>query len=881
MSENRCPSCGAKLPAHSPGGSCPRCLLLQGLDSDPPSQDRGLDDDTLDQPARAGSVLATIGATVGHVPRVLLRDTAVGEIPSPIVRPVKATDPSLRFRIDGEIARGGMGSILKGRDPDIGRDVAIKVLREDLRDNGDMVRRFVEEAQIGGQLQHPGVVPIYEMGTFADKRPFFSMKLVKGQTLADLLAARSAPADDLPRFLSIYAAIAQTMAYAHTRGVIHRDLKPSNVMVGSFGEVQVMDWGLAKVLLRGGVVADEMAGKENPPETMIATARSGSDRDHSHAGSILGTPSYMAPEQARGETDRINERADVFALGSILGEILTGSPAFTGASSIEIVRKAAHGDTIDALTRLDGCGAEAELIALAKDCLTVEPENRPRDANVVAGRITAYLAGVQERVQAAERERAVAVTRAIEERRRRKVQLALAASVLALTTLGGLSTTYYLQQRAERARQQIADDAATDRVVGRADTLRDQAQGNPEDASGWEVALAAVEQAEAVRHEGAANRLLAVRTEVQAGLDGARRDKALLDRMVDIRSAEFDDPDGSITDRDYADAFREAGIDLATLAPAEAGASIKARPPLVAMELAGALDDWAAIRRGRRANATGALLLSEVASIADPDPWRVELRAALVQADKAARRTALQAVAAKANFDDLGPISLYLLGVGLFGAGDSSEAQSVLRKAQRRYPQDVWIILDLANLTSGDEAIRFYTAARAIRPETAHALAHRLEARGDSDEALAVFRNLKEIRPGNDYNLGCLGDLLKRKGLSQEAGEAYEAAAVVGRKAVQLKPSSPEAHSSLARGADASGQTRRGHRRTAHDQTARAHLQLRVARLRSGGFAAGPGRTERGRASSGFSDRLCAARTGPRTGKLEPARSRADVPPGA
>ena len=126
------------------------------------------------------------------------------------------------------------------------------------------------------------------------------------------------------------------MAYSHTRGVIHRDLKPSNVMVGSFGEVQVMDWGLAKVLPRGGVVDDAKAGTEPPPETMIATARSGSDRDHSHAGSVLGTPSYMAPEQARGETDLINERADVFALGSILCEILTGTPVFTGRTSGEI-----------------------------------------------------------------------------------------------------------------------------------------------------------------------------------------------------------------------------------------------------------------------------------------------------------------------------------------------------------------------------------------------------------------------------------------------------------------------------------------------------------------------------------------------------------------
>ena len=135
------------------------------------------------------------------------------------------------------------------------------MLREDLRDNADMVRRFVEEAQIGGQLQHPVLVPIYELGTFADRRPFFAMKLVKGHTLAELLEDAGTRPMSFPRFLSIFEAVCQTMAYAHARGVIHRDLKPSNVMVGNFGEVQVMDWGLAKVLPRGGVVDDAPAGK--------------------------------------------------------------------------------------------------------------------------------------------------------------------------------------------------------------------------------------------------------------------------------------------------------------------------------------------------------------------------------------------------------------------------------------------------------------------------------------------------------------------------------------------------------------------------------------------------------------------------------------------
>ena len=789
-----CPRCGSEKPVQSPGGLCPVCMLVEGLDGNGTSHDRGSTGRTSVISARPLSVLDSITAMVGSAPRVLLRDTSVGEPPSPIVRPLADADPTLRYRIEGEIARGGMGSVLKCRDPDIGRDVAIKVLLEGHSDNADMVRRFVEEAQIGGQLQHPGVVPIYELGTFADQRPFFSMKLVKGETLAELLSTRTAPADGMPRFLSIFAAITQTMAYAHTRGVIHRDLKPSNVMVGSFGEVQVMDWGLAKVLPRGGVAFDAKAGKERPPETLIVTARSGSDSDHSHAGTVMGTPSYMSPEQARGEIERMDERGDVFALGSILCEILTRTPAFTGRSSGEIIRKAAKGETAAALTRLAGCGAEADLIALATDCLAVEPEDRPPDAGLVAHRITAYLAGVQERVQAAERGDAVAIAKAIEERRRRKVQLALAASVMAFTALGGLSTTYYLQQRASRV-------AAVHRVIDQVSTLRAQAIAQPEDIQRWEVALAAVGQADPGGDPLTKAQLLALQEEIETGADAARRDKALIDRMVDIRSAEADDRDGSDTDAAYADAFREARIDLASLTPEEAGARIKARPPSVALALAGALDDWAATRRGKRANAIGAARLSQAARIADPNPWRVGLRATLDKADKAARRTALQALEKTANFEELGPISLHLLGTGLGDAGDKPLAESVLRRAQQRHPRDVWVSFELGRilekLSRRDEAIRFYTAARAIRPEVAHELAHALDLRSDSDEAVAVFRDLKRLRPADVRHLSCLGKLLKTKGLSREADETLKAAVAAGREALRLKPDRSDVQNNL------------------------------------------------------------------------------------
>ena len=302
-----------------------------------------------------------------------------------------------------------MGLVLKGRDPDLGRDLALKILLDQHRDRPDLVNRFVEEAQICGQLQHPGVVPVYDLGTLADHRPFFTMKLVKGQTLAALLAVRGTE-PDLPRFLSIFEAVCQTMAYVHSRGVIHRDLKPSNVMVGSFGEVQVMDWGLAKVLPKDG--EKEHVDQPPPNQTVVATFRTEGDGALSHAGSVLGTPAYMAPEQARGETDAIDRRADVFALGSILCEILTRVPVFSGGGSVEILRLAARADTAAALERLERCGADLELLALARDCLAPLARDRPIDAGVVAERITAYLAGVQERLRQAELSRAAESARA-------------------------------------------------------------------------------------------------------------------------------------------------------------------------------------------------------------------------------------------------------------------------------------------------------------------------------------------------------------------------------------------------------------------------------------------------------------------------------------
>src|SRR5262245_19178465 len=330
-------------------------------------------------PVATPSVLARL-APDGVDPScaVLLRDEpSAGE---PVVNPRRLGSEERgegRYQVLGEIARGGVGVVLKGRDVDLGRDVAMKVLRDDHDRDPRMVQRFVEEAQIGGQLQHPGIVPVYELGVRADRRPYFTMKLIKGRTLAALLEERGDPARDRRRFLGIFESVCPTMAYAHARGVIHRDLKPANVMVGAFGEVLVVDWGMGKVLTSGGVADERRTQRAAEPEPdPVATVRSEAAGPHSAAGSVMGTPRYMPPEQALGDVERLDERADVFALGAILCEILTGTPPYTGSAHL-VLGQAARGEMEDALVRLTGGGVEPELAALATACLAPVPAARP------------------------------------------------------------------------------------------------------------------------------------------------------------------------------------------------------------------------------------------------------------------------------------------------------------------------------------------------------------------------------------------------------------------------------------------------------------------------------------------------------------------------
>ena len=427
-----------------------------------------------------GSVLSGLRSTLGPLRPVLLRE-AEGES-ALVVKPKSDAMPSAeeagdRYQLSGEIARGGMGAVLRGRDVDLGRDLAVKILLEKYADRPEVARRFIEEAQIGGQLQHPGVVPVYDIGRFGD-RPYFTMKLVKGQTLAAILGERAGPTADRPRLISIALQVAQTLAYAHAKGVIHRDLKPANIMVGAFGEVQVMDWGLAKVLASGGIADEELASRGHRPhedETTIRTARSagssvGSDTE---AGSILGTPAYMPPEQASGDISLLDRRADVFGLGAILCEILTGKPPYVGRSGEEVRRKAANGDLADALARLAACGADAELVVLTTACLAPEAVDRPKDAQAVVDALTDHLEGVQDRLRQAELAEAEAKARAVEEAKRRRLTLVLQSTMFLAVALGGGG---WLWVRGERQARQIALTRDVNEALNKATVSRERAK---------------------------------------------------------------------------------------------------------------------------------------------------------------------------------------------------------------------------------------------------------------------------------------------------------------------------------------------------------------------------------------------------------------------
>jgi eukaryotic-like serine/threonine-protein kinase len=239
---------------------------------------------------------------------------------------------STRYRLLDRIARGGMGVVYVAEDGNLQRRVALKVLDIPETD-GELASRLVREARVLAALEHPGIVPVHDVGTLADGRVFYTMKFVEGKRLDQYVESVASVPDRLRIFLRICDAV----AFAHSRGVLHRDLKPANIMIGPFGEVLVMDWGLAKILRP---VDSDGSGNADPEATVITNpkppAAAGKATELSVVtghGTVLGTPGYMSPEQTRGDVEHLDARSDIYSLGALLRFLLTGHPEIAAGSA--------------------------------------------------------------------------------------------------------------------------------------------------------------------------------------------------------------------------------------------------------------------------------------------------------------------------------------------------------------------------------------------------------------------------------------------------------------------------------------------------------------------------------------------------------------------
>jgi serine/threonine-protein kinase len=316
--------------------------------------------------------------------------------PSGLIEPA-VSSPWDRYEDLGSIGRGGMGEVRRVRDRVMGRVLAMKLLFADLERAPGMRSRFLAEARLTASLQHPGIVPVHDCGALPDGRLWFTMQEIRGRTLGAAIRALHEEAGDggpapeaMRRLLEVHARVCEAVAYAHSHGVVHRDLKPDNVMIGEFGEVFVLDWGIARAA-RSGIEAPREPDDGSPDVSAILGPAS-----RTQAGGILGTPSYMAPEQALGDRKRIGRRTDVYALGAILYEILCGGPPYAGPGAWAEVLV---GPPVPLASRCLG-PVPPDLVALCERAMARDPADRPATARALAEGMRAFLDGARRRERA-------------------------------------------------------------------------------------------------------------------------------------------------------------------------------------------------------------------------------------------------------------------------------------------------------------------------------------------------------------------------------------------------------------------------------------------------------------------------------------------------
>ena len=678
------------------------------------------------------------------------------------------------YDVQAMLGRGGMGVVYKARHLRLNRLVALKMLLAGTYARADERARFQREAEAVASLHHPNIVEIYDVGD-DEGFPFFTMELLEGGSLAQALSGTPQPARQAAALLTT---LAEAVQVAHQAGIVHRDLKPSNIMLTGAGTPKIADFGLARHF-------------EGEPALTLSGIR-------------LGTPSYMAPEQVSGKAGTIGPATDIYALGALFYEMLTGRPPFRGESAAETERQVIQEEPVSPSRLNTKMPRDVETICLK--CLSKEPQRRYSSAAALADDLKRFAEGRP--IQA----RPVGWgERAWRWCRRNPTVAALLITALALVGLASGGAVWLVQQRAELRNEIIS-------TMGQAVRLREGFH--------FHEARQLLEQVRQ-RVERAGSK------DLRRQVNQATADVILAQRLDDARAqaATLVNADGlhdpATAEPLYLSAFADAGLGREGDASETIAAAVRARA--VRAEIVAALDDWASMTRELRRLEW----LLSVARGADPDAVRDRLRQPELWLDPAR----LTRVARELKVAELSP--QLATAVGRVSRTRGGEAIALLTATQNRFPQDFWVNFELALTLNQerrwDEALGYSRAALALRPDSSasyNGLGEILRSMGRVDEAINALERAVRLDARNLPAHSNLARALDYKGRRDAAIEHYV-------QALSIAPRSSVLHNDL-------GLVLLGNRRldeaiehmrqsvSIDPKSARAHLNLSVALFRKG-----------------------------------------------
>ncbi|MBX7106868.1 MAG: protein kinase, partial [Gemmataceae bacterium] len=621
------------------------------------------------------------------------------------------------FEVLQQLGRGGMGVVYKARQLALDRIVAIKVIRAGLHADAEDLRRFRTEALAAARLQHPNIAQIHDVDEY-DGRPFIVLEYVAGGGLDRHLAAGPVPPTDAARLTEH---LARAVQFAHERGVVHRDLKPANVLVSTAGDAPPADHGDST--WRTNVPAGSWTASASLKITDFGLAKvSDVDAARTQTGHILGTPMYMAPEQAAGRNEEVGPATDVYSLGAILYECLTGHPPFQGQSPLDTLSLVQNQEPVPPRRTQPRVPRDLENICLK--CLEKEPRNRYDSAQSLADDLARFLAGKP------------VLARPVRFWWRGVRWLRRHPTGSTAITLGFLLLLSALIAFWQGSDKQSRIDRAVEFALREAEALRNDQR--------WTESLAAIRRAE---------ELLQARyfksPVLQTRIDDQRRDLNLVQELEKLQlelgkvAHDRHELQPRRSSRDYEIVFSQHGFNICSTDPADIGRQIRDRPDVVRMQIVSALDDWiAAMEPG---DSTRRAWLERVVATADPDdPWRTRLHEARSRDDLAElKKLATDPDVVRQSVN----ATLTLAGL-LVARGENAEAVALLRRGQQIKPGDFWINSRLASYCIGldppalDEALRYALVAQALRPDEAGPqffVGYVLQRLGKTDEAIDAF----------------------------------------------------------------------------------------------------------------------------------------------